>query len=136
MYYPSGLAVAMVLGPALDVYFYFLEGDVLYYGTIGAVQIELKDRQGEYFNPVGDILMSIFGLDSIGAPIEPASVMGVASQEALESIPQCGRYYFEFDTGKIPPVADRVLVRASIPYNGGNVLWQRSIQLQDPDLVT
>jgi len=134
--YPSGLAVSGVIQPSLDVCFYFLEGDMLFYGTTGTVQIELKDRQGEYFNPLGDILVSVFGLDSIGSVMEPASIVGIASQELLEMTPMCGRYYFEFDTSRIPVAADRALVRASIPYNGSTVLWQRSVQIQDPEMLT
>jgi hypothetical protein len=129
--YSSGLTVQMLAQPALDVYFWFLEGDRLYLGTTGTVQIELKDRQGEYFNPTGDIIVSVYPVDDQSVIASNPTVVGVASQEVMDGVPYCGRYFFEFDTSGFTGSL-RALVRASIPYRGSTVLWQRTVQFEDP----
>jgi hypothetical protein len=133
-FYPSGLDVALVIQPALDVYFYLLEGDMLFLGTTGTVQLELKNRAGDMYDPGDDILIELFAVDDTNQVATSPTISGPAVQEELECVLQPGRYFFDFDTAVFSPASGpappRALIRASIPYGGSLVLWQRTVQLQ------
>jgi hypothetical protein len=129
----------ILIQPALDVMFFFQEGDMLYLGTAGSVLIEIKDRQGEMFDPTDDIVVTVWPVDSSNQIGAAPLVAGTAAQELLENEPQPGRYVFVFDTAPfaaVIPVPASALVRASIPFGSTEVVWQRTVQFQPLDQLS
>jgi hypothetical protein len=125
------LDLVFTVQPALEVEFYMLDGDIIYFGTTGAVQMEIRDLDGNPFDPDGSIYVEVYRVVN-NAPETAPAVKGVATQVKLEGVPMAGRYLFEFDADILNDAAppSQGLARAKIPYQDASVVWQKTFQLK------
>jgi len=128
------LDLDLVVQPALEVTFYMLEGDMIFLGTTAAIQMEIRDLNGEPYDPSGSIFVEVYRVASAAPETDPVA-QGVATQMELEGVPVPGHYVFEFDTTLLEATSPGVdptqgLARATIPYNNSSVVWQKTFQLK------
>jgi hypothetical protein len=135
----GGLEIELSAQSSLQIRFSGMEGDTMYLGTMATVQMRVTDTVGgEPFDPDGSILCEVFRVTQYGTLEQNPAISGAAEKETLEGETRPGAYVFRFDTSKLAmePAPDRILVRATIPYQASQVIDQRLFQLKSLDDLT